>query len=197
MSRQKVASYAVVPLRPGGIRHRRLDERLVLRFPRLASVIRSGVFRLPVGSRLRRAILSAACRQGFDALRRGEYEAMAAVCHPDVETCFTTAPGEMVGDLDTEYRTREGLLQSLRSWNEAWSDWALEPREILDFGDRLLVRGRFVGRGKQSGVATEEPGAILFTLRRGWITKQHVYLGSDLPLETAGLAEQDARADSS
>jgi ketosteroid isomerase-like protein len=190
MSRENVAAYPVAPLRRRRFKRRRLDERLLLRFPRLASAVRSAVFRLPVGSRLRRAIFSTACRQGFDALRRGEYEAMAAVCHPEVETIYMTAPGETVGDLETEYRTREGLIQSLGSWSEAWSDWALEPNEMLDFGDRLLVRGRFVGRGKLSGVTTEQSGAIMFTLHRGWITRQHVYLGTDLPLEAAELARQ-------
>ena len=117
---------------------------------------------------------------------------MAAVCHPEVETIYMTAPGETVGDLETEYRTREGLIQSLRSWSEAWSDWALEPREMLDFGDRVLVRGRFVGRGRLSGVTTDEAGAIMFTLHRGWITRQHVYLGTDLPLEAAELSRPHA-----
>jgi hypothetical protein len=99
-----------------------------------------------------------------------------------------TAPGETVGDLETEYKTREGLIQSLRSWSEAWSDWALEPTEMLDFGDRILVRGRFVGRGKLSGVTTEEAGAVMFTMRRGWITEQRVYLGTDLPSEASELS---------
>ena len=192
MSRENVASYPVAPLRGRRFKRRR-DERLLLRFPRLASAVRSVVFHLPVGSRLRRAILSTACRHGFDALRRGEYEAMAAVCHPKVETTYMTAPGDTVGDLETEYTDREGLIQSLRSWSEAWSDWALEPNEMLDFGDRLLVRGRFVGRGKLSGVTTEQPGAIMFTVRRGWITAQRVYLGTDLPLEAAELSRQTAR----
>jgi ketosteroid isomerase-like protein len=159
---------------------------MLLRFPRAAAVARSLVFHLPVGSSLRRAILSMACRRGFDALRRGEYEAVAAVCHAEVETSYVTAPGETVGDLDTEYRGREGLIQSMRSWSEAWSDWALEPTEMVDFGDRLLVRGRFIGRGKLSGVATEEPGAVTFTVHRGWITSQRVYLGTDLPPEISG-----------
>jgi hypothetical protein len=181
MSRQNVATYPVAPLRRRRFGSRRLDERLLLRFPRLASAVRSVVFHLPVGSRLRRAIFSTACRRGFDALRRGEYEAMAAICHPQVKTTYMTAPGETVGDLETEYKDREGLIQSLRSWSEAWSDWALEPKEMLDFGDRLLVRGRFVGRGKLSGVTTEQSGAIIFTVHRGWITTQRVYLGMDVP----------------
>jgi hypothetical protein len=109
---------------------------------------------------------------------------MASVCHPQVETVYMTAPGETVGDLETEYQGREGLIQSLRSWSEAWSDWALEPTELVDFGSRFLVRGRFVGRGKLSGVSTEEPGAVVFTVRRGWITEQRVYLGTDLPNAT-------------
>jgi ketosteroid isomerase-like protein len=189
MSRQNVATYPVAPLRRRRFKRSRLDERLLLRFPRVASIVRSVVFRLPVGSRLRQAILSTACREGFDALRRGKYEAMAAVCHPEVETVYMTAPGETVGDLETEYKSREGLIQSLRSWSEAWSDWALEPSEMLDFGARILVRGRFVGRGKLSGVTTEEAGAVMFTVRRGWITEQRVYLGTDLPLEAAELSK--------
>jgi ketosteroid isomerase-like protein len=192
MSRQNVATYPVAPLRRR-LKRARLDERILLRFPRLASIGRSVVFRLPVGSRLRQAILSTACREGFDALRRGKYEAMAAVCHPEVETIYMTAPGETVGDLETDYKGREGLIHSLRSWSEAWSDWALEPTEMVDFGTRILVRGRFVGRGKLSGVTTEEAGAVMFTVRRGWITEQRVYLGTDMPSEAAELSTRDPR----
>jgi ketosteroid isomerase-like protein len=192
MSQETIARYRVRPLPRKRRQRRRLDERFVLRFPRVASIARSGIFRLSPGSRLRRAIISTACRQGFDALRRGQYEAMASVCAPDVKTRFTAAPGEMIGDLDTEYRSRDGLLKSLRSWSEAWSDWAMEPQEILDFGDRLLVRGRFVGRGRHSGITTEQPGGVLITLRGGWIAEQDVFLGSELPLQAAGVSEQDA-----
>jgi hypothetical protein len=187
LNANSVATYRIVPAKQWQFERRRFYERVLLRFPRIASVLRSMAFRLPVGSRPRRAIFSMACRQGFDGLRRGQYEAMAAVCHPEVETIYMTEPGETVGDLETEYQGREGLVQSLRSWSEAWSDWALEPNEMLDFGTRLLVRGRFVGRGKLSGVATEQAGAIMFTVDRGWITSQHVYLGTDLPLEAYEL----------
>jgi ketosteroid isomerase-like protein len=180
MSR-KVANYRVAPLRRRSRDRSYLDERVLLRFPRVASAARSAVFRLPVGSRLRRAIFAMACRQGFESLRSGKYEAMAAVCHPEVETVYLTEPGETVGDLETEYKGREELIQSLRSWSEAWSDWALEPTEMVDFGSRILVRGRFVGRGKLSGATTEQVGAVMFTIRHGWITEQRVYLGTDLP----------------
>jgi hypothetical protein len=44
---------------------------------------------------------------------------MAAVCHPEVETTYLTAPGDRVGDLETRYKDREGLIQSLQSWSEA------------------------------------------------------------------------------
>jgi hypothetical protein len=196
MSQENVAAYPVVPVRRRRFRGRRLDERLVLRFPRLASVVRAAVLHLPVGSRLRRAVFSTACRYGFDALRRGEYEVMATICHPQVETSYVTAPGETVGDLETEYNTREGFIQSLRLWSEAWSDWALEPNEMLDFGNRILVRGRFVGRGRLSGITTEQAGAIMFNLHRGWITRQRVYLGLDMPFEAEALSEESPTASS-
>jgi hypothetical protein len=176
-----VATYRVAPLRRRSRERYYLDERVLLKFPRVASLARIAVFRLPVGSRLRRAIFAMACRQGFEALRSGKYEAMALVCHPEVETIYVTGPGETVGDLETEYKGRGELTQSLRSWSEAWSDWALEPTEMVDFGSRILVRGRFVGRGKLSGATTEQVGAIVFTVSRGWITEQRVYLGTDLP----------------
>jgi ketosteroid isomerase-like protein len=180
MSR-KVATYRVGPLKRRSRERYYLDERALLRFPRVASLARSAVFRLPVGSRPRRAIFAMACRQGFEALRSGKYESMAAVCHPEVETTYMARPGETVGDLETEYTGRGELIQSLRAWSEAWSDWALEPTEMVDFGSRILVRGRFMGRGKLSGATTEQVGAVVFTVRRGWITEQRVYLGTDLP----------------
>jgi hypothetical protein len=64
---------------------RTLDQRLFLRFPRLAAATFRLIIKLPPGSRLRQAALWRAARLGVEAYNRRDLDAVAIGCHPDFE----------------------------------------------------------------------------------------------------------------
>jgi ketosteroid isomerase-like protein len=79
-------------------------------------------------------------------------------------------------------RMFEGLL-------EVWDDLALEPEEVIDFGDRVLIAARITGHGRRSGVALDAALFQVLTLRGGLIVRQEDFADRDAALEAAGLSE--------
>ncbi len=79
-------------------------------------------------------------------------------------------------------RMFEGLL-------EVWDDLALEPEEVIDFGDRVLIASRMTGHGRRSGVALDTTLFQLVTLRGGLIVRQEDFADRDEAFKAAGLSE--------
>ena len=52
-------------------------------------------------------------------------------------------------------------------WDKAWTDSRIEPKELLDLGDRLLILHTFVARGRRSGAEVRQPAGQLHTIRDG------------------------------
>ena len=110
-------------------------------------------------------LMARAMRVLYEDLNRGEVAVLAARCSPDVE--IRTARAAESLDLEPVYRGRDGLRRLTESWREAWEEFRWEPDELVDLGDRLLVLGHQVGRGRGSGVRTSHPHATIVTLERG------------------------------
>jgi hypothetical protein len=72
---------------------------------------------------------------------------------------------------------------------EAMEDVRLEPEEVIDFDDRMLVTSRQIGHGRSSGIPFDEPVFQLFTLRRGLVVRQTDFGDRNKALEAAGLSE--------
>jgi hypothetical protein len=70
------------PLAPKARSRRHLEERLAVRFPRLVALVARAVWRLPRGSRLRRAIVSRVVVYGWAAFNRGDFDVSFALYHP-------------------------------------------------------------------------------------------------------------------
>jgi ketosteroid isomerase-like protein len=131
------------------------------------------VRRLPPSSRLRRWVVVRGVRLIYEALNRGEVDVLAARCHPEVE--IHTARVETELDLERVYRGREGLARLHDSWGDAWEEFRWEPVELIDFGDRLVILARQIGRGKGSGAQVELPHAGVVTFDRGWAVRIQFY----------------------
>jgi hypothetical protein len=128
-------------------RRRSLDERIFVRFPTFARTMLSIWSRLPHGSRLRRAWLSRTVRQGCEAANRRDFDLLFVGLDPAIEF---ELPGSLVGgyvppDLVGVHHGHGGYLRVWECLMEAWEDLRLEPEEVIDLGDRLLVAGRSVG----------------------------------------------------
>jgi ketosteroid isomerase-like protein len=83
----------------------------------------------------------------------------------------------------------EGVLQALAVWANAWSEWGIELDEYLDAGDRVLVRGKQRGRGKDTGAWVDQPLCLVYPLRDAKVVEVRAFFDNDQALEAAGLSE--------
>ena len=168
--------------------HRRVEERLALRFPRTLALLARSVFRLPPPSRLRRTFVRRAVQLGFESLNRGDPEPAFALYHPEVEL---ELPREFVGlGLDPPDRGREERVRFERMWNAQWGTVRYEFGEVVDLGDdRVLLVGRFAGSGPGSGADFKNEFAEIFTFSGGRVIREQAFFDHAEALQTAGLRE--------
>ena len=167
--------------------HRRLDERLGLRFPGVRTLLQRLLWRLPPRSRLRQAALRRALQLGFEALNRGDFEATFATYHADVEL---VTDSRFVGlGFDGVYRGRAERIRFQQRWVAEWGDFQFAPEELLYLGDdRVFVSGHIVGTGQSSGAGFDSDWAVLLTISDGRIVREQFFDRADA-LEAAGLRE--------
>ena len=87
------------------------------------------------------------------------------------------------------YRGHDGLRAWAAAYEAAFDEVRTTPEEFRDLGDRVLMLGRVVGRGRGSGVPVESESAFLTTLRDGRIIHVKGFLDWDEALKAAGLRE--------
>jgi ketosteroid isomerase-like protein len=170
---------------------RTLDERLMLRFPRLFRAVGRLALRRPARSRLRQAVIWRSVNQGFGAVNRRDFDAVLPRYHPDVE--IVVSPALLgLGDIEPVYRGREGYQQLYRDWLPAWGDgFQFKPHELIDLGDgRLVALVKADLRGQGSGVGLEERVSFLWTLdHEARVVQEQNFLNWSEALKAAGLSE--------
>lgn len=166
--------------------HRRLDERLALRFPGALAILARAALRSPPRSRLRQVWLRLAVRRAYEATNRSDFEAAFATYHPDVELI----PPSGFESLGTSgIRGRDERVRFQRRWNAEWGGVRFEPEEIVDLGPRVLVIGRVKGSGLSSEATFENEWANLLTLSDGRVIREEAFTDRGQALEAAGLSE--------
>lgn len=113
-------------------------------------------------------------RRGFAMFQREGPEAVAAIfalADPEIE-CHA-APGiEPTGT----YRGKQAAMRWAREWFDAWTDFKMEPADLIEIGDHaVVVPLHQVAMGKRSGVQVEIDLAYVFEIRNGRITRFHLY----------------------
>lgn len=83
----------------------------------------------------------------------------------------------------------EGVLRAVGTWADAWNEWQIELNEYLDAGERVLVRGKQRGRGKDTGVLVEQPLCLVYLLSEGKVSEVRAFFDEDQALEAAGLSK--------
>jgi ketosteroid isomerase-like protein len=53
------------------------------------------------------------------------------------------------------HRGLDGFRRFVEQVDEMWEDFRIEPEELIDAGDKVVVRSRMSGKGRESGVETE------------------------------------------
>ena len=83
----------------------------------------------------------------------------------------------------------EGVFRALTVWANAWSEWRIELDDYVDAGERVLVRGKQWGRGKDTGAEVEQPLCLVYLLRDGKVVEVRAFFDEDQALQAAGLRE--------
>jgi ketosteroid isomerase-like protein len=176
------------PLRVRERSTRTVDQRVSLRFPRLADAYsRFVIGRLPPTSRFRQAVLWRAVRDGMEAFNRRDLDAAVSYGHPDYEMY---PPREFVeaGFLEPCYRGRAGFGEYMSAWSEVFADLRVEPVELIDLGDRVVMLAELPWRGRASAVPFTGQIATVSFLRRGKAVWGQAYLHHREALEAVGLS---------
>ena len=132
-------------------------------------------------------------RRVYEAFNREGLDAAFEHLHPDFEYDLSAAIGPYAGI----YSGRETVRKMLEDFFSAWEYMHVEPEEFIEVGDdRVLVPTRGRGRGKGSGIEIEGRPSAIWTVRDGQLIRGAVFNDRAEALETVGLSEHDAHADS-
>jgi ketosteroid isomerase-like protein len=91
-------------------------------------------------------------RQGFEAMREGDVEALMPFIHPDFEA---TTPPSLAAEPDT-YRGPEGIRRYFESFYDAMDRVSFEAEDFIPVGDRVVVPTTLHTRGRTTGIETTQ-----------------------------------------
>ncbi len=122
-------------------------------------------------------------REGIEAMNRRDIEAILLGMDPEVrfEHRLAALQGSFVGV--------EGVRRWFADLLETFDTWWVYGEDIRDLGDRVLALGTIRATGRESGVETELPLAILARYKDGLLTDFIDYGDREQALEAAGQRE--------
>jgi ketosteroid isomerase-like protein len=107
-------------------------------------------------------------RGGFDALARGDVDALVARCHPEIEL----RPSLVGGPEGTVYHGREGYRAWYADLVEVFESFSFDVEELHADGNRVLAIYTARARARQSGIELTSPGGAVFEVIDGLVTWQ-------------------------
>ena len=117
----------------------------------------------------------------FERWNRGDRDFSTDELHPDFQ---------IVSRLQSEpFEGREGLHRWMQEIDEQFREWELAGDEWRETGDRVVVLGRVRLRGKESGVAVDQPHGWVFEFKDGKVFRFRHFARPQEALEAAGLSE--------
>jgi ketosteroid isomerase-like protein len=177
------------PLRVRDQSRRTLDQRILLHFPRLTAATFRLIGRLPPSSRVRQVAVWRGMQLGLEAYNRRDLDVVAIGFGPDLEY-YPYREFVEAGLADPCYHGPSGYRAYIEGTYEVWgADVRLEPTELIDLGDRLVVLADMPMRAQGSGVPLGETYACVQTLKDGRVIRQRDYLDQAEALEAVGLRE--------
>jgi ketosteroid isomerase-like protein len=122
-----------------------------------------------------------------DAWNSGNRAGWLAPSHPEVEWSSAIVR-QVEGTEAAAYRGRAEIGEFWDEWHELWS-LEIEPSEIRDLGDAVLVLAVLRTQGKSSGVEVERSIGYVFQFEDGLVRRATAYMTPEEALEAAGLRE--------
>lgn len=117
-------------------------------------------------------------RRGFEAFRRGDLDAALEMLDPEVEWKQMEEPEVALGPV--------AVVEALGRWAEMWSAAEVTPQEWIDADDSVLVRVKWTGRSKETGIQVEQYAYNVFSFRAGRVVQMREYLFRLAPLREPG-----------
>jgi ketosteroid isomerase-like protein len=175
------------PLRIREHSRRTLDQRLAVRFPGLSAASFRFVTRLPLGSRVRQAAVWRTVRLAVEAYNRRDLDAVVTGYRPDIEY-YPYREFVEAGLAEPVYHGPAGYRRYIEATYEVWgTEVRLEPTELIDLGDRLLLLADMPMRAQASGVPLAQTYAGVSTLKDGRVIRNDDFLSHGEALASVGL----------
>jgi ketosteroid isomerase-like protein len=127
-------------------------------------------------------------QQAWEALNRQDLPAALEMIHPDIEWRPALGPGGAEGRV---YRGRAEYEHWLRTeLMEVWDEFRGENLDIRELpGDRILLLGDLVVKGKGSGIELRTPFGQLAHLRDGLVVRLEAFADHGSAIAAAGITE--------
>jgi ketosteroid isomerase-like protein len=123
-----------------------------------------------------------ALRHSYQDFNRGDLDAWLEWFHPAIT--WQAAREDPDAAL---HRGRDGIRRYAEQWIEAYDALRVEPQELIDRGDQVVVWVRITGVGRTSGIALDMEQAQVMTIRDGEIVGAHEYFDRAEALAAVGL----------
>jgi ketosteroid isomerase-like protein len=120
--------------------------------------------------------------RAFDAFTKGDMETALEHIDPSFEVDDRVAP-----EANPSERGPEALIANSAQVYEAFGEISWEPVEIVDLGDRVLVRVRMTAVGRATSLPIDEDVGHLYTMEGIKAVKLVIYRTWDEAREAAGL----------
>jgi ketosteroid isomerase-like protein len=127
-------------------------------------------------------------QENVDLARRGTQSAEGFWALLD-EYIVWDLRGYPVPDLQGAYLGRDAVIDASRHYWGTWTNYRVEPEELIDGGSSVVVVLHEQGRGKGSGASVERRWAQVWTFSRGQIIRWEMFPDRASALEAAGLSE--------
>jgi ketosteroid isomerase-like protein len=119
-------------------------------------------------------------RDGYAAFNRGDFDAVVGLVAPG----FVLQDRDEVPDPRT-YRGLDAALEAFVATSDGFDDYLVEPVEMIDGGDWVVVVARQSGVGKVSGARVEGEVSHLWRLEDGKAVGLHGFSTRDEALAAA------------
>jgi len=120
-------------------------------------------------------------KAAYEAFGRGDLEGAATNMSEDLEWWSS----EEIPEGGT-IRGRDAVIQSWSRIPDHYSEFAVEPAEFVDAGDKVLVLGTQRGTGKDSGKSFEGRYAHVFWVRGGQVVRSEFHGDSAKEVQAVG-----------
>jgi ketosteroid isomerase-like protein len=123
-----------------------------------------------------------------DAAVRGDYQPSMEALDEEVELWVDPRTNPEAG----EFRGRSAVIAWWTDFVSSFEDYWVEPGELIDAGDWVVVTNRTGGRGRESGALVERDWVNTYKWRDGRIVRIEFHADMEQAtkaLEAAGLEE--------